>query len=197
MISAEEEIKIEIAPECGTDIPYDLTQKVHEFHENGFCVLENFFPNENYELLKNNCLQNFYDIQEIITERGLKFGVGLKNGYDEIVQRHPGRYEVTYQMKNIFQSMSNNSRLLELIHGILGEEIVIANESLLISESGAPVSHLFPDLLILAGHSRINLGMLMDPTSVSVSFLLLLNSFLPVFLTLFSYLTGIFCCPCV
>jgi hypothetical protein len=126
-----------------------IVDKVKEFHDNGFCVLENFFPNENYEILQHRCLHNFYEIQEIIREKGLEFGVGLKKGYDEIVQRHPGRYEVTYQMKNIFQSMSRNLTLLKVIHGILGEDVVIPNESLLISESGAPVSSFESSFLML------------------------------------------------
>lgn len=116
-----------------------FTQSIEDFHHHGYCCVENIFPCDIYDELYAKCMSNYEEIRQIITERNLPFGVGLKEGYDEIVQRHPGRYEVTYKMKNIFQVISEDQNLLTLIKGILGDDITIANESLLISESGTLV----------------------------------------------------------
>ena len=46
-------------------------------------------------------------------------------------------------MKNIFRQISEHEGLLEIVHGILGPDICIANESLLISDAGAGVSTIY------------------------------------------------------
>jgi hypothetical protein len=142
-----------VTPRISPPIP-TLDNSVEQFHQNGFCILENLFNQDhnldssspssssNFQTFSSCCLSNFFEIQNMLQVNNLPFGVGLKEGYDEIVQRHPGRYEITYQMKNLFQSMMRNEylKLLEIVQKILGTEIVIANESLLISDSGTQVS---------------------------------------------------------
>jgi hypothetical protein len=112
-----------------------------QFHENGLCVVEDLFSSQIYDFdfFATESLSRFAEIQNIIQQKQLRFGVGLKEGYDEIVQRHRGRYEVTYEMKSLFEPFSQNVQLLDLVHQILGPDTVVANESLIISDSGTEV----------------------------------------------------------
>jgi hypothetical protein len=116
--------------------PIQLAEQVDHFHSKGFCVFDSIFSSHNIDQLKNTALDNFNEVQDIIKSRNLEFGVGLKQGYDEIVQRQAGRYEVPYKMTDIFKDISESPELLEIIHAILGPEVVIANESLIISMPG-------------------------------------------------------------
>lgn len=120
-----------------------MEKVIEEFHLNGYCILESFFSIEeyNYNNLLEYSLNNYNEIKEIIQFKKLLFGVGLKEGYDEIVQRQKGRYEITYKMKNIMKEISENNKLINLIKRILGDDIIIANESLIISEPGTEVNH--------------------------------------------------------
>jgi ectoine hydroxylase-related dioxygenase (phytanoyl-CoA dioxygenase family) len=113
-----------------------LSSKVDHFHSKGFCVFDELFSSLDMDDLKATALENFQEVQEIIQSTNQEFGIGLKQGYDEIVQRQEGRYEVPYKMKNIFKNISESSELLEIIHAILGPEVVVANESLIISMPG-------------------------------------------------------------
>ena len=116
--------------------PELLAEKVQHFHSKGFCVFDSLFASHDIDQLKNTAVDNFNEIQEIIQSTNQSFGVGLKEGYDEIVQRQEGRYEVPYKMKDIFRGISESPELLEIIHTILGPEVIIANESLIISMPG-------------------------------------------------------------
>ena len=116
--------------------PAELTAQVEHFHSKGFCVFDSLFASHNIDQLKSTALDNFNEIQDIIQSTNQPFGVGLKNGYDEIVHRQEGRYEVPYKMTDIFKDISESTELLEIIHTILGPEVVIANESLIISMPG-------------------------------------------------------------
>jgi hypothetical protein len=42
-------------------------------------------------------------------------------------------------MKSLFEPFSQNVQLLDLVHQILGPDTVVANESLIISDSGTEV----------------------------------------------------------
>mmetsp|Transcript_9966 Transcript_9966/g.15039 ORF Transcript_9966/g.15039 Transcript_9966/m.15039 type:complete len:259 (+) Transcript_9966:38-814(+) len=107
------------------------------FHQDGYCIVDSLFSDLNIDSLRTTALENYEEIQRIIADRGLYLGIGIKEGYDEIVQRHTGRYEVPYKMKNSFRLISEHPVLLQLVHHILGPDIVIANESLLVSVPGA------------------------------------------------------------
>jgi hypothetical protein len=109
------------------------------FHNRGFLVVDSIFNDLDLDDLRATALSNFEEIKSIIQKKGLHFGIGIKEGYDEIVQRHAGRYEVPYKMKNIFRAISEHAVLLEIVHGILGPDIIISNESLLVSNAGAGV----------------------------------------------------------
>ena len=128
-----------------------MDEKIQEFHLNGYCILNSFFSPLIYDFnsLREDSLNNFSEIKEIIQQKELFFGVGLKEGYNEIVQRSSRRYEVTYKMKDIMRNFSESSELLEVIYQILGRDVIIANESLLISEPGATVDSFFNFLSFL------------------------------------------------
>ena len=111
-------------------------QKIEQFHKKGFCIFDNIFESYDIDRLKTMALNNFEEVLDIIKTTNLDFGVGLKQGYDEIVQRQEGRYEVPYKMKDIFREISESSQLLDIIHALLGPEVIVANESLIISMPG-------------------------------------------------------------
>lgn len=114
---------------------------VEAFNKDGFCVIDSLFSTSeiNIDELREQAMANFEEIQEIVKNKHLSLGIGIKEGFDEIVQRHAGRYEVPYKMKHIFQFVAENQRLLEIVRGILGNDIVIANESLVVSDPGTIV----------------------------------------------------------
>jgi hypothetical protein len=110
------------------------------FSANGYCVVDSLFDPDELDRIKEKALENFNEIMGIITAKGLSFGVGLKEGYDEVVQRQAGRYEVPYKMNDSFHALASNEKLLEIVHRILGDDIKIVNESLIISMQGTTVS---------------------------------------------------------
>lgn len=112
---------------------------IDTFSSEGYCIISNLFDASILEQLMKEALSNFNDIMSFIKENNVQFGVGLKKGYDEIVQRHEGRYEVTYKMKSLFQSLVDNQLLMDVVSGILGDDIQIVNESLIISFPGTTV----------------------------------------------------------
>lgn len=116
--------------------PVQLANQVEHFHSKGFCVFDSLFASHDIDHLKNTAIDNFNEVQDIIKSNNLPFGVGLKEGYDEIVERQAGRFEVPFKMTDIFKEISESSELLEIIHAILGPEVVVANESLIISMPG-------------------------------------------------------------
>lgn len=80
---------------------------------------------------------NFREVMSIIEERELEFGIGSKNGFKEIVQRHESRFEVPYKMDAILE----NTDILKLVSPyacrILGEDAHIVNCSLVVSRPGS------------------------------------------------------------
>lgn len=84
-------------------------------------------------------MSNFREVMSIIAERQLDFGIGAKNGFREIVQRHESRYEVPYMMDRIRDATSIFSYVCPYAYRILGPDAHVVNCSLVISEPGSKV----------------------------------------------------------
>jgi ectoine hydroxylase-related dioxygenase (phytanoyl-CoA dioxygenase family) len=80
----------------------------------------------------DNCMKH-------IQKRQLDFGIGIKNGFKEVVQRHKDRFEMTYGLTDSnFDFVLENERLLDIVHGILGSnDCVVINKSIVMSLPGS------------------------------------------------------------
>ena len=109
------------------------------FAADGFLVLEGVLAPEIVEVLRLEGLAHWEELLALLADRGLPLGIGIKEGYREVVQRHPHRYEVPYKMDSAtFESAVLGSALLmKTVHAILGDDCHIVNKSLLMSLPGA------------------------------------------------------------
>jgi len=91
--------------------------------------------------LKIKAMSNFVECKKEISDRGLPFGIGAKNGFKEIVQRHTARYEMPYRMDELASLVKDNigegSSLFALVSDILGTDCKIINKSLVVSMPGS------------------------------------------------------------
>ena len=84
-------------------------------------------------------MSNFCEVLSIIKDRELPFGIGAKNGFSDIVQRHESRYEVPYKMKNILAQTSIFELVSPYAYKILGPDAHVINCSLVVSQPGSGV----------------------------------------------------------
>ena len=109
--------------------------KSNEFMKRGFCTLENLFSIELIDSIKEQSINNYKDALNIIKTNNFEFGVGIKHGFKEIVQRHRGRYEMPHKMEYIQRDfIMKNSIIDKLLKLTLGENYQLVNNSLVISE---------------------------------------------------------------
>ncbi len=130
---------------------------VSRFHEDGYIVLEDLIDVDEIESLRISALKNFDELQTIIRAKNAiqsehldkvqsntdgsmesSMGIGIKNCFKEIVQRHACRFEMPYKMDNEeFAVVLRCPRIMKVVRGILGEDCVVINKSLVISSPGA------------------------------------------------------------
>ena len=85
-------------------------------------------------------LGHFEECLSVLEAAGKPLGVGLKEGYEEIVQRNEGRFEMAHGMdKGIFASdvVRNNAFALDLARQAIGPEAALYQVSLIMSLPGA------------------------------------------------------------
>lgn len=106
------------------------------FDSQGFLVYENILPleiiNDNY----SRGLQMFKDVTLAIENKGLHFGIGVKNGFKEIVQRQLNRFEMQYNLdaESVNRILEHNN-LRNIVAGILkSPNFDIISNSLVISK---------------------------------------------------------------
>ena len=113
-------------------------EMAEKFHERGFLVVENVLEKEKVEEMFEMGMKNFEQLQKHIEQENLPLGIGIKEGYLEVVQRHPFRFEMPFMMDHpAFDHVAKHPEILALVKSILGEEIHIVNRSLVISLPGA------------------------------------------------------------
>ena len=114
---------------------------VDNFHADGFVVVENVLDKGTIDNIRAESLQAFDQVQTIIREKSLFFGIGTKNGFKEIVERHPNRFEMPYQMDSpTIDEVINQSSVRTIVQEIFGgQEIDVINKSLVLSLPRAEV----------------------------------------------------------
>lgn len=83
-------------------------------------------------------MSKFHELMTMIERNNLEFGVGIKFGYQEIVQRHPLRFEMPYKMTDsAFDFVLEDPKIRSVVSAILDcTDYVVANRSLVISLPG-------------------------------------------------------------
>lgn len=110
-----------------------------KFEKDGYLTVDKIFEIDSIDKAYELSMKNFFELLKLIEENGLELGIGVKNGFKEIVQRHPKRYEMTYKMDlDYFDYFQNNPILVNLVSKILDtENPIVANRSLVISMPGS------------------------------------------------------------
>ena len=111
-----------------------ICSKAAIFVQRGFFTLENVFSVKDVEDMNTLAMENFRILLSLLEINNLSLGIGIKNGWKEIVQRHSNRYEMTFRMDTeIFKSASENPVVLALVTAILGPKPKVINVSVVMS----------------------------------------------------------------
>ena len=115
------------------------SSKVDDFHNRGFTMLVDAIDPSIIDQLRIQTMSNYEDCMAIIAQKDHELGVGIKNGFKEIVQRHTGRFEMPHRMEELDCSFLEveDSPVRRVVTGILGEGYIVANRSAVISLPGA------------------------------------------------------------
>lgn len=65
-----------------------------EFDRDGYLVIRDLFPRELIDLIQEIVNEKIALLFQYIKENNLPFGIGVKNGFQEIVQRQANRFEI-------------------------------------------------------------------------------------------------------
>lgn len=118
----------------------EVPDKVLQFRDDGYTVLNDIFDPEVIRSLRVAAERNFDELSQEITSKNLELGIGIKNGFKEIVQRHKDRFEMPYKMDTSEFAVVSSCQYLEtVISSILGDDNCIVNRSLVLSLPGAEV----------------------------------------------------------
>ena len=115
------------------------TTTIETFHRDGYVVMDALFAPDEVDRVCEAGLGNFDELRRLIEAQGLTLGIGIKEGFREVVQRHPRRFEMPYKMDapEIASMVTGNSRLMETVRAILGPDCACINKSLVLSLPGA------------------------------------------------------------
>lgn len=108
------------------------------FNRDGYVVVNDVFPPGKVSSLGDTVMAKFKELTSMIDNNKLEFGVGIKFGYQEIVQRHPLRYEMPYKMTDaLFDFVLEDATIRGVVCAILEcDDYIVANRSLVISLPG-------------------------------------------------------------
>ncbi len=108
------------------------------FHNDGYVVLENLFTELQVEAIRQSAVDNYQEAKLLISNNNLEFGIGIKHGFKEIVQRHPNRFEMPFKMDSSeFDFVLESNELRNIVSSILGcDDFIVANRSLVVSLPG-------------------------------------------------------------
>lgn len=110
------------------------------FIEDGFVVIDDVVDQDLALSLKAGAIRNFEEALMFLQDNSLTLGIGIKNGFRDLVQRHPQRFEMPYKMDDPLFEMVLSSSIMSVVKAILGDDAVIINRSLVISMPEAKVS---------------------------------------------------------
>lgn len=74
------------------------------FHENGVVNIRNLFPSKMMNILYAHALKNFISCLGKLQSDGIRLKNGTKHGYAEVVKRTTGRFELLYNMQDMYSS---------------------------------------------------------------------------------------------
>lgn len=111
-----------------------------KFSSDGYLIINDLFPLDLIDQLKVRADEKFSKVFQFLETKRLCLGIGVKNGYKEIVQRHQYRYEIPFEMDDLDISMVSNDPFLQTVASeIIGADFVIINQSIVWSVPGAKV----------------------------------------------------------
>jgi hypothetical protein len=129
------------APELQWSPDNCKSEAAHKFVENGFTVLKDIFDVCLIEHMRAFTESSFLALQDHLHNNNLVLGIGIKEGFKEVVQRHLNRFEMPYRMEDcMFDTVVNSPAIQEVVRDILGPDFTIVNRSLVLSLPGATVS---------------------------------------------------------
>lgn len=111
----------------------------NQFRKNGFVVIESLYSKDVINAAKSKALENFRECQEKIKKSQSSFGIGTKQGFKEIVERHELRYEMPYKMDGAeFDFVLLENSLVSTLNEIFeNKDYKVINRSCIISLPGA------------------------------------------------------------
>ena len=110
-----------------------ITKGVQLLNEQGVCWLPDVLPAELVQACYESASVNFEKCLDDIQAQGYRLGVGIANGFDEIVQRHKGRYDMQSNMNQkpfTDTQITRNPKLMPILRGVLGLDCKLAHISL-------------------------------------------------------------------
>lgn len=115
-----------------------FTEEGKKFAENGFLVVKDLFDIDTVNQAYQTAVDNYNEALKTIELKQLEFGIGIKYGFKEIVQRHPNRFEMPYKMDSCeFDFVLENTELRRILTEVLEcDDYIVANRSLVISLPG-------------------------------------------------------------
>lgn len=116
---------------------------IHElFQARGFLCIRHVIDPETIESVRVLAMSYFEEVLNKIKSNGLHFGIGIKHGFKEIVQRQLGRYEMPYRIdSDEIGHLLNINLITNMVQNIFCDrDIEIINRSLIVSLPGTIVS---------------------------------------------------------
>jgi hypothetical protein len=132
----------------------------NEFDQNGYLTIENFFSSDFINSLRVEVMKKIDLLFHFLESNYLPFGVAVKNGYKEVVQRQEKRFEIKLTelsslevsssaellapqsinpdlLLSLLNEIEHNPRLLSIVSNLFqGEEFKIIHQSCVLSLPG-------------------------------------------------------------
>ena len=114
-----------------------------QFNKLGFVVVPNVIDVSVIDSLHSLVMSYFHELMELIKSKELELGIGVKNGFKEIVQRHSGRFEMTYKIDcDRITEMLSLTSVRSIAESILEDtNLIIVNKSIVLSLPGSEVCY--------------------------------------------------------
>lgn len=124
---------------------HDVANTVKSFHSDGYVVIDNVIDKSRIAYFHDLCMGYYRYILDYIRNHGKEFGIGVKYGYKEIVQRHVNRFEIAVDadptLNQLYLELADDPYLQRLASSIFeSDDYHIVNKSIIISLPEAKVT---------------------------------------------------------
>lgn len=110
----------------------------NKFREDGFATLIDVIDVDIIDKLATIAMSNYEEVMNLIPANNVSIGIGIKEGFKEITQRHLHRFEMPYKMQDpVFNEVFKSNEILSIIKQILGDDAIVVNRSVVISLPGS------------------------------------------------------------